>query len=217
MSAKAGCGRLGGRGTAAALLSILVLACAAGLPRASGASGESGDPALLQRCLSAALLRPKVVRPPRMIRAGIWPNTGFRYEQAVVGALGYGAMPEECAGRYARISGGDVQMLRKGRWVTTRRSAAGWAGGEGGTARVITGGGHPDDPRSAFIYNACMHGRFHKVRLRVVTSLTRPALGTTEGRREWRLPVPVHGSCSRAAVSAKRVRKLQHELFGTPL
>jgi hypothetical protein len=175
------------------------------------------DPGLLQTCTSTALERPQRKDPLRMIRAGIWPNTGFRREQAVVGSFIYDDMPEACAARYARSSEADVQILKKGRWVTTQRFVAG-AGNRGGTSRILTGGGHPDIPARIPEYNTCEQGhRFHKVRIRITSHLTRPALQKSEGGHSWTYPVAVEGSCKAAALSGKRVHKLQHELFGTPL
>lgn len=175
------------------------------------------DPALLQTCMATVLERPRRKDPLRMVRAGIWPNTGFRREQAVVGSFIYDEMPKACAARYGRSSHADVQMLKRGRWVTTQSFVAG-AGNRGGTSRINTVGGHPDIPARIPEYNTCDEGhRFHKVRIRIISRLTRPALQEDKGGHRWFYPVAVEGSCRAAALSAKRVHKLQHELFGTPL
>ena len=175
------------------------------------------DPGLLQTCMAVALERPQRKDPLRMIRAGIWPHTGFRGEQAVVGSFVYDDMPEACVARYARSSEADIQMLKKGRWATTQRYVTG-AGDRGGTSRILTGGGHPDIPARIPEYNTCDEGHhFHKVRIRVTSRLTRPALRRTEGSHRWVYPATVEGSCRASALSGKRVHRLQHELFGTPL
>lgn len=175
------------------------------------------DPGLLQTCMATVRERPRRKAHLRMVRAGIWPNTGFRGEQAVVGSFVYDEMPGACAARYARSSSADVQMLKGGRWVTTQRSVAG-AGNRGGASRILTGGGHPNIPARIPEYNTCEEGHgFHKVRIRITSRLTRPALRKSEGGHTWTYPVAVEGSCKAAALSGKRVHKLQHELFGTPL
>ncbi len=108
-------------------------------------------------------------------------------------------------------------MLKKGRWVTTQSGVTG-AGNRGGVSRILTGGGHPDIPARIPEYNTCENGHgFHKVRIRIVSHLTRPTLHKDKGGHTWFYPVAVEGSCRAAALSDKRVHKLQHELFGTPL
>lgn len=175
------------------------------------------EPGLLQTCIAAALEPPLPSDPLRMVHAGIWPHTGFHYEQEVHGSFSYPAMPEACAARYARTSHADVQMLKKGRWVTIW----GWAASAddyGGKSQVDAfHGGHQDIPARTFEYNNCEGHHFHKVRIRVTTKLTRPALLAVQGARHWNYPAAVEGSCSAAAVSGRRVQVLQHELFGTPL
>jgi hypothetical protein len=94
------------------------------------------------------------------------------------------------------LARGELEMLRGGRWIRTYYGTTGWQGLEAGKARVHTGGGHPDAPGRAPEYNDCVDGRFHAVRITILTSLTRPALNRTEGRRQWRFPVSVHGSCA---------------------
>lgn len=175
------------------------------------------SPALLQTCITAMSAPPRVAAPLEMVHAGVWPNTGFPYEQEVVGALAYEDMPQACPSRYARTSHADIQMLKKGKWVTTRVWVAS-VGDDGFTTRISTYGGHPDIPARAPEYNTCQSGhRFHEVRIRVTSSLTRPALQEKEGSRQWFYPVKVEGSCAAATTSAERVHKLQHEIFGTPL
>jgi hypothetical protein len=194
---------------AVALLSFVGWTSVAGHPQAGNAASSPG---LLQQCLSAALVRPKIAHPLRMIHAGIWPNTGFRFQQAVVGAFAYGAMPAECAARYTRVALGNVQMLKKGRWVTTCRPCGGGTNEQQATiAKVSTYGGHPNDPNSKYVYNTCSRRKFHKVSIRMVIRLTRPALGTSEGARAWRFRTVVHGNCADAALSAKRNEKIQDE------
>jgi hypothetical protein len=181
------------------------------LPRPAHAATEE----LQQTCLKASQEEPTVVKPLVMIHAGIWPNTHLGNEQAIVGTFGWPALPDECGMRYARTARADVQMLRRGKWATTRLFVAGWGGLKGGRSRVSTFGGHPDAPAAAPMYNTCSGGRFHKVRLKVTTTITRPALSKVEGRQSWNYPVAVRGNCAKAALSEQRVHKLQEELFGS--
>ncbi len=83
------------------------------------------DPGLLRTCMATVLERPRVKDHLRMVRAGTWPNTGFPGEQGAVGSFIYREMPKACSSRYTRSSSADIQMLKKGRWVTTQISVAG--------------------------------------------------------------------------------------------
>ena len=183
--------------------------------------GEPAAPAVatspppVGECLAKALARPRVTRALKMIHPGIWPDTGRPYEQAVGGQFAYEAVPAACAERYERSARGELEMLRGGHWIRTYYGATGWVGLDAGKAPVRTGGGHPDAPGRAPEYNNCVDGRFHEVRITILTSLTRPALNKNEGRRRWRFPVAVHGSCAAASRSEQRVHKLQEELFGS--
>lgn len=198
---------------AVALLLLSSLITAVGLPRTASATTS---PTLLEQCISAALVRPKVMHPLHMTRAGIWPHTGFRGEQVVGGRLTYQKMPEDCAARYARVSTGRLQMVRRGRWVSICGNCVGWSDQGGGTMRLLFAPPHPDASANAPAYNSCSpHGTFHKVRIWVVNMLKRPATGTTEAVSEkWSFPVTVRGNCADAALSTKRVHALQHELYG---
>lgn len=181
----------------------------------SAAPGTANSPPPIRQCLAKALARPRVTRALKMIHPGIWPDTGPPYEQEVGGQFAYGAVPAACAERYQRTARAQLEMLRGGHWIRTYYDTTGWTGLGAGKALVHTGGGHPDAPGRAPEYNDCVGGRFHEVRITVLTSLTRPALNKVEGRRRWRFPVAVHGSCAAASRSEQRVHKLQEELFGS--
>ncbi|HEX3957489.1 MAG TPA: hypothetical protein VHZ03_12800 [Trebonia sp.] len=183
--------------------------------QAIGAISSPSNPPPVQQCRSAALASPVVANPLRMIEAGIWPLTGFPREQAAVGSFRYKSVPETCGERYVRSAQGELEMFRGGRWIIIYPATTGWSGLGEGRARVRTGGGHPDAPEGAPDFNNCVAGRFHKVRITIITSLTRPALGNVEGRRLWRYPVAVYGSCAKAKLSERRVHKLQEEEFGS--
>jgi hypothetical protein len=181
----------------------------------SEAPGAPSSPPPVQQCLARALARPRVVRALKMTHSGIWPDTGHPYEQAVGGQFAYEAVPAACSERYERSARGELEMLRDGHWIRTYYGTTGWVGLDAGKAPVHTGGGHPDAPGRAPEYNSCVGGRFHRVRITILTSLTRPALNKIEGRRRWRFPVAVHGSCAAASRSEQRVHMLQEELFGS--
>lgn len=190
---------------------LLLVSAVAGSP--GPARAATGDE-LLYTCLTSGLQKPSVVRPLVLVNAGIWPGTNLGDEQALHGTFEWSGMPEECGMRYARTAKSELEMLRKGVWGAPRY-VAGFGGLKRGRQKVSTYGGHPDIPASAPYYNTCSGGRFHRMRVMVVTTITRPALQTVEGRKAWTYPVLVHGDCAKAALSEQRVHKLQEELFGS--
>jgi hypothetical protein len=188
----------------------------------STSASSAASPSLRHECLSAALSRPTVTKQLRMIAPGIWARTGFPREQTIVGGLRFAALPEECGARYVRSAHGSTQMFNKGRWVTTAPTFARWNGIEGVEATwSAPPAGHwgsiglTDNPKSAWTFNTCSNGQFHRVRILIVSALTRPALERREGTHEWFLPVVVQGSCKKAALSEQRVHKLQEKEFGS--
>jgi hypothetical protein len=188
----------------------LLVVSAAWSPRPAQAGGDD----LLQTCLTSGLQKPSVVKPLVLVNAGIWPATHLGNEQALRGTFEWSAMPEECGMRYARTAKSELEMLKEGKWGAPRY-VAGFGGLKRGRSQVSTFGGHPDIPAAAPYYNTCSGGRFHRMRVRVVTTITRPALQTVEGRRAWTYAVAVRGNCAKAALSEQRVHKLQEELFGS--
>lgn len=170
-------------------------------------------PALLQECASVARTRPQIRHPLRMTNAGVWPNTGFRREQIVRGVFEYNGMPNECAARYARTSSGNLQIARRGRWVNICKGCVSW-GDMGGAVKMLFVPPHPDAPANAPAYNTCAGGKFHKVRIVMKNRLRRWATGDTKfSSKNWRFPVSVYGNCARAAISARRVHKLQDDVY----
>lgn len=186
------------------------------LPQMPGAlpqPSRSISPMLFQECVSVARTSPKVRHPLRMTSAGVWPNTGFRGEQIVRGVFEYSGMPKECAARYARTSSGNLQIARRGRWVNICKGCISW-GDMGGAVKMLFAPPHPDAPANAPAYNTCAGGKFHKVRIVVKNRLKRWATGDTEfSSKNWRFPVSVYGNCARAAISARRVHKLQDDVY----
>ena len=204
------------------LVALASLAAVVSAAAWSPPARSAGSPALRHECLSAALSRPTVTRPLRMIYPGIWARTGFPHEQTIVGGLRFSALPGECGARYVRSAHGRTQMLENGRWATTDPISGRWVGAESAES-IWTAPpawrwgaiGLTDNPKSAGTFNTCSDGHFHQVRILIVTTLTRPALEKREGSREWSFRVAVEGSCDKAALSENRVHKLQEKVFGS--
>jgi hypothetical protein len=167
-----------------------------------------------QKCANVAERAPKVKHALHMVYAGIRPFTGFRHSQATVGAFEYPDMPESCAPNMVRGVVGRIQMLRDGHWVQIENeTVGGWTKNDGGVARVIVAPTHAD-PGFDYVFNDCVDGKFHDVRIEMQARLRDGTPKKIVGEKEYIFQVSVQGNCTEAARSKRIAEEQQKSFYG---
>jgi hypothetical protein len=183
------------------------------VPGATSTPGGSAIPSK-QDCARIAEEKPKIKHPLHMVYAGIRPFTGSRHSQATLGAFEYFDMPNGCAPNEVRGVVGRIQMLRDGQWVQIENETiGGWTRSEGGVSRVIVAPTHAD-PGSGYLFNDCVNGKFHEVRIAIKARLRSGDPKKTAGEKDYIFPVNVQGNCSKAAQSKRVAEEQQKALYG---
>lgn len=181
-----------------------------------GTTSTAGTSAFLseQECAKVAEEKPKIKHPLHMVYAGIRPFTGSRHSQATIGALEYPDMPEGCAPERVRGVIGRIQMLRNGHWVQIENeTVGGWTKSDGGVSRVIVAPTHAD-PGSGYLFNDCVDGKFHDVRIEMKARFRSGDPKKTVSEKDYIFDVAVQGNCSKAAQSKRIAEEQQKSIYG---
>lgn len=173
------------------------------------ATGSAGPSATLgDECIQQALRKPHVLRPAVMYNAGARTNTRLRLSgQVTRGKYEYPALPGECGEGLVRFTGARLEVRRQQGRHIWQSLTGGWAG------RLTVGNdtqflgpelerAYGLTPWPARYWVECVHGKFEQVRLRLRSQVRNAISRGVVAQRIYTVPVPVHGSCWAAQVSA---------------